>query len=88
MNTEITIKGRVFTVEMLEPGPDEAKLDGHDRPVYKLTGKRGADYRTFRNVPNPDRMYLVGFSPGNFTPDPLGRDVWLTDRNGVLEVIR
>lgn len=86
MDDTITIKGRTFTVEVIPP--DEAMEEG--RPAYRLTGPRGASYSTFRNVPNPDLMFLVGFGKsrhGGFTPNPLGGDVWLTDKDGTLELV-
>ncbi len=51
---------------------------------YILTGKRGATYGTMRNVYKPELMFLFdcrgyGIKPGN---------IWLTDRNGTLEVVK
>jgi hypothetical protein len=51
---------------------------------YILTGKRGAVYGTMRNVKRPEMMFLIdcrGFGP-------VGKRVlWLTDKNGRLEVV-
>lgn len=79
----VVIKGRTFEVETIELGEGGPE----DLPTYRLTGERGADYRTFRTVPRPERMFLVGFRSDSFRTDPLGPGVVLTDVNGVLEVL-
>lgn len=51
---------------------------------YELHGPRGARYGLMRNIPHPERLFMInlrGFTKG--TPD-----VWFTDRNGVLELLR
>jgi hypothetical protein len=73
----IAIGGRTFTVETV---PEGDKLDP-DRPYYLLHGTRGACYRTIRNEPNPDVMFIVS-ARGMGDPFP---GVWLTDRSGRLE---
>lgn len=55
----------------------------HNRPVYQLTGKRGARYFTMRNYKQPDYMFVVNLNGGTTPFD--GK--WLTDKNGKLEVI-
>ena len=62
------------------------EVDTHDdlEFPYELHGPRGARYGLMRNVPHPDRLFMInlrGFTKG--TPD-----VWFTDRNGTLELLR
>jgi hypothetical protein len=71
----ITLGGRLYEVETLPPG----QLD-EGRPVYRLTGKRGATYHTVRNRPNPDLMFLI-VEGARFG---VLRNVWLTDKGGEL----
>lgn len=54
--------------------------------TYWLTGKRGAEYYTERNVPDPTKMFII---PKNFMKG-FGTlsGVWLTDVNGRLEIIK
>ena len=62
---------------------DVVTTDSEETP-YELHGPRGARYGLMRNVPRPDRLFMFnlrGFTKG--TPD-----VWFTDRNGALEVLR
>lgn len=73
----LTIGKRVFVVtqERLHEG----------RPVYELRGPRGAHYFTMRNHWKPELMFLCngrrcGLAKG------LAEGVWLTDKNGKLEV--
>jgi hypothetical protein len=56
---------------------------GKSLPVYTLTGRRGAVYSTMRNVKNPNVMFLVN----NRTFGVAMDGTWLTDKNGVLEVL-
>ena len=61
--------------------------------IYVLTGARGAKYATVRNKPHPEQMFLVhegsGASRGRKFGIPAGFEgVWLTDKNGTLEVLR
>lgn len=53
---------------------------------YLLTGKRGASYRTMRNVHRPEFMFLVHATKGFGIPAGF-EQVGLTDRAGVLEVL-
>jgi hypothetical protein len=55
--------------------------------TYKLTGPRGAEYFTTRNRQHSDLMFLVSFGKrvkSGMKVDPLGANVWLTDRTGSL----
>jgi hypothetical protein len=76
----IKLNGREYKVDVLDGKLDEG------RPVYKLTGKRGAEYLTVRNRPNPDLMFVIaergGFSAGGL------RNVWLSDLDGALKQVR
>lgn len=74
----IKIEGREYQVEKL---PDE---DVHEmnRPGYMLHGPRGARYRTMRNQPRPDMLYLI--NSRNWTKG--APKSWLTDKSGKLEV--
>jgi hypothetical protein len=75
----IRVNGRDFIITEIRDGKGK-----HDagRPVYILSGKRGARYATCRNVHHPDMMFLVterGFGI------PAGwENVWLTDASGAL----
>jgi hypothetical protein len=55
--------------------------------VYVLTGKRGAKYATMRNKPRPEHMFLAHAERGFGIPAGF-EGVWLTDKNGTLEVLR
>lgn len=59
------------------------RLIGKDLPVYTLCGKRGAVYSTMRNVKNPNAMFLINNRSFGVVMD----GTWLTDKNGVLEVL-
>lgn len=76
---KLTINGREFEVTV------STMLDPDRRRAYELRGKRGASYYTMRNVPNPDLMFVVNVT---FTKSTGLEGVWLTDKNGVLEVVR
>lgn len=57
---------------------------GNENTPYELHGPRGAHYGLMRNVPHPHLLFMFnmkGFTRG--TPD-----LWFTDRNGILEVLR
>lgn len=72
----VRIDGRSYEVERVDkPG---------ERPDYLLRGVRGARYRTMRNVPKPDFMFLV--NDASFLKG--APKAWLTDRSGDLEVLR
>lgn len=75
----VTIGRVTYAVERRERTPA-----GQPEVTYHLTGPRGAQYRTIRNVPNPDLMFLVNDRPGSYKAPKA----WLTDRAGPLEVIR
>ncbi len=76
----ITINGREYTAEV-------ARNDPNGRTVYSLKGIRGAEYFTMRSVAQPTDMFVVSKKLLSVTTHGL-RDVWLTDRNGTLEVVR
>jgi hypothetical protein len=52
---------------------------------YTLRGKRGATYSTLRNAHRPELMFLC--DARNFGPVHAFIGVWLTDKNGTLEVV-
>ena len=54
-----------------------------DGDKYVLAGVCGAKYRTVRNHHNPSLMFLVN-AKSIFKGAP---DVWLTDRDGELEIV-
>ena len=74
--TTITIKGRIYQVDY------DATND-----VYTLTGKRGANYHTMRWPTNPEMLFLCRIRCGVFQADPLGPQLWLTDRDGTLRLM-
>ena len=79
----LKIGNREFAVEKVE-----APLkDGRSVPLYILTGKRGARYGTMRNMQRPEVMFLVHAGTGFGIPAGF-ESVRLTDRNGMLEVVR
>lgn len=51
--------------------------------IYNLHGKRGAVYSTMRNINNPNVMFLIN----NRRMGVAMPGTWLTDKNGVLEVL-
>ena len=75
----IRIGSVTYDVERREQTPG-----GRDEVTYHLYGPRGAHYITYRNVPNPDRMFLVNAKAFTYKAP----QVWLTDANGTLEVLR
>lgn len=74
----IRFRGRPYSVKAFPPALP--RVDG-GRPVYFLRGARGALYRSMRNVPNPDRLFVYG---SGRTCATLG---WLSDAGGTLRVI-
>lgn len=75
----LRVAGRVYSVKAF-PG-DAGKVTEAGRPVYWLVGERGALHRTMRNVPRPDRMFVM--SGGR----SLATLAWLTDAGGILRVL-
>lgn len=79
----MTVKiGRVTYEVVKADTRGDADLEEHC--PYELHGPRGARYGLMRNIPNPHLLFMFnlrGFTKG--TPD-----VWFTDRNGTLEVLR
>jgi len=73
----IKIRGREYLI---------SKIYGKDIINYKLVGKRGAEYYTERNIPNPDVLFII---PKNFMRG-MGtfNGVWLSDKGGELKVIK
>lgn len=76
MSNTIIIYGTQYSIQ-----ESVNKVNG-DR-AYILTGKRGATYKTMRNVNDPTKMFLY-----NMRNPSSGKmeSVWLTDVNGKLEV--
>ena len=58
--------------------------DGAGRPVYFLTGARGATYVLMRSQHHPEFMFPVN-SKGHVCA--LKGNGWFTDRDGRLEVL-
>lgn len=83
MNTEIVIRGRVYsyTVETL---PADAVLDA-GKKQYNILGKRGAKYFTLRNQTNKDIMFICDRRSFGVASGMKG--VWLTDKDNVLKVL-
>jgi hypothetical protein len=81
----ITVCGHQYTVEVTihEDGPDVGK------PLYWLSGARGASYGVIRNRQNPLMMFLVhaGRSFGVVRLSSADT-VWLTDEGGELREVR
>ena len=77
----VTIRGREYSVEVLPP---RHALD-EGRPVYRLTGGRGAVYSTMRNRPRPDLIFLIREGAASFG---AMANVWLTDRDGTLREVK
>lgn len=76
----VTIGRRVFTVT--------EQSDAKHGPIFIMKGVRGATYGTVRNVNRPWMMFLVHAGTGRGFGIPAGYEgVWLTDRNGSLEVL-
>lgn len=74
----ITIRNRQYTV-----GQQTFKgANGEPKTMWTLTGKRGAVWGTMRNV-NSGLLFCY---TGAFQNKTLDR-VWLTDKNGKLEVV-
>lgn len=78
-NATIQINGRDFQVA-------EEGIARDGRKQYVLAGKRGARYGTMRNAHNPDIMFLIDLRGFGIPAGFVG--VFLTDRNGHLEVAR
>jgi len=78
VGTPIRVNGRDFTVTEIREG----KGKDAGRPVYILSGKRGAKYATCRNVNHPEMMFLV--SERGFGIPAGWERVWLTDASGAL----
>jgi hypothetical protein len=78
--TTITIRSREYTVETLPPDTFDPT-----RPSYRITGVRGAKYRTMRNRPHPELMFLIREDTSS---QGALKDVWLTDKDGTLREVR
>lgn len=81
----ILVAGRQYAVE----AGDSQRDTDEGRPVYILTGARGARYATMRNANNPERMFLVHAGKRGFGPVRLGEAhlTWLTDAGGELREV-
>ena len=75
MSKTLSIRGREYTVEMVE-GAKELR--------YRLTGKRGGSFFTMRNAHKPHLMFIVSQALGNKSLDR----VWLSDEGGDLRVVQ
>lgn len=78
--TEIVIRGRPYKVTRAA-----STRVGETPFVYTLTGRRGASYRTTRNEPKPDMMFLLD-NRGFGIPSVMD-GVWLSDKDGSLKVV-
>lgn len=76
---QIQINGKSFQIA-------EEGIAKDGRKQYVLAGKRGARYGTMRNAKNPDIMFLINLQGFGIPAGFVG--VFLTDRNGHLEVAR
>jgi hypothetical protein len=76
----LTIRGRSYRVETTLDKKDEKLLR------YILHGARGAKYSTMRNLPHPDRMFIV--NERGFGVASVMDGVWLTDKDGTLRVLQ
>ncbi len=81
MKTMITIKGRTFEVSVRAADQHTAKHGA----IYELRGPRGAAYFTMRNANHPEAMFVCDMR--KFGMASTMKDVWLTDKNGTLEVM-
>ena len=72
----ISIRGREYQVSS-----ERCREDGS---VYFIKGKRGHKWFTMRNKPNPKLLFLMPEKNMSNTMD----GVWLTDENGILEVVQ
>lgn len=75
----MTLGKRSYSVEVVHTDADQGL------PIYTLTGKRGACYVTMRNVHDPHMMVVYNSRNIHGTCGAL-EGVWLTDRNGHLEI--
>jgi len=76
----ITIKGREYTVTPHSESQTGIRGEG---TTYVITGKRGHKWYTCRNTHTTHAMFLL--PEKGFTKTMDG--VWLSDKNGTLEVI-
>jgi hypothetical protein len=78
-NTTLKIGRLEFSVTS-----EAKKVMGREEVVYTLKGTRGAVYFTMRNVHKPHMMFVC--NGRKFGPASQFQGVWLTDKNGTLEV--
>lgn len=77
--TSLSIGRRTFTVTTVQK-----TFGSRTELAYELTGSRGAKYCTVRNVNHTDKMFLCTLRGFGVAAGYEG--LWLTDRNGKLEV--
>ena len=78
----ILLRGRTYRVVRSESVDRET---GEVTRDYTLYGKRGARYRTVRNVPTPHMMFLV--DDRRFGVSSVMDGVWLSDEHRVLRIV-
>ena len=76
---ELTLNGKWSYKVSAEP------TIGSNKPTYTLTGKRGAKYYTCRLRDNQDLLFLFD---DNGQVKHKHQNIWLTDKEGGLEVVR
>lgn len=79
MNMHIQIRGRYYSINKRPQEGINGEL------VYELEGSRGARYYTMRNIHTPHMMFLF---PAQFTKSNVMNGVWLSDQNGIVEVLK
>lgn len=81
MNTTICIRGREFTIT------NETKVVlGREEVVYTLNGPKGASYYTMRTRSDLTLMFVCNHRSFGIASTMKG--VWITDKNGKLEVVK
>ena len=74
----IRVRGRLYEVEKTD------RKDPEGGAIYRLSGSRGARWRTMRNHHRRHMMFLV--NERAFTSSQMMDGVWLTDEGGELRV--
>lgn len=84
MEKMLKIRGKSYSVVKCAGDPNGKTPLTCECPHYELSGVRGSQYYTMRNVHKPHLMFLV--NARNFTSKVMDR-VWLSDEKGYLEVV-